>query len=115
MKSDESFDSSTCAEQIQLAECELASFIGAVKELFGPEQARLSADDWFEEFELMDSQSRHTSRDWRAVTVAAAARLGGRLTVAQHHRTLLVVPADTRYRQYHRPNRLSFTLLMGCV
>jgi hypothetical protein len=113
MKSDESFDNSTCAEQTQLAACELASFIGAVKELFGPEQARLSADDWFEEFELMDSPSRYSSRDWRAVTVAAAARLGGRLTVAQHHRTLLVVPADTRYRQYHRPNRLSFTLWDG--
>jgi hypothetical protein len=35
----------------------LASFIGAVKELFGPQQDRLSDDDWFEEFELMDSPS----------------------------------------------------------
>ena len=110
MKSDESFDNSTCAEEIQLAERELASFIGAVKKLFGPEQARLSADDWLEEFELMDSPSRRTSRDSRAVTVAAAARLAGRLTVAQHHRTLLLVPADTRYRQCHRPNCLSFTI-----
>jgi len=115
MKSDGSFDNSTCAEQIQLAERELASFIGAVKELFGPEQACLSADDWLEEFELIESPSRYSSRDWRAVTVAAAARLGGRLTVAQHHRTLLVVPADTRYRQHHGPNCLSFTRLMGCV
>ena len=111
MKSDESFDNSTCAEQIQLAEHELASFIGAVKDLFGPEQPRLSADDWLEEFELMESPSRNSSRD----LVAAAARLGGRLTVAKHHRTLLVVPADTRYRRYHRPNCLSFTRLMGCV
>ena len=46
MHSDESFDSSTCADQIHLAERELASFIGAITELFGPEQARLSADDW---------------------------------------------------------------------
>ena len=106
MKSDESFDNSTCAKQIQLAKRELASFIGAVKELFGPEQARSSADDWLEECEFMDSPSRRTGRDWRAVTVAAAARLGGRLTVAQHHRTLLVVRADTKYRQYHRPNCL---------
>jgi hypothetical protein len=65
MKSDESFDNSTCAEQIQLAERELASFIGAVKELFGPEQACLSADDWLEEFELIESPSRYSSRDSR--------------------------------------------------
>jgi len=37
MNSDEAFDNSTCADQIHLAERELASFIGAVTELFGPE------------------------------------------------------------------------------
>jgi len=88
MNSDESFDSSTYAGQIHLAERELASFIGAVTELFGPEQARLSTDDWLEESELMDSPPRSTSRDWRAVTVAASARLASRLTVARDHRAL---------------------------
>jgi hypothetical protein len=82
MNSDESFDSSTCADQMHLAERELASFIGAVKELFGPEQAQLSADDWLDEAELMSSQSRPTSRDWRAVTVEASARLASRLALA---------------------------------
>jgi len=81
MNSDKSFDNSTCAEQIRLAERELASFIGALTELFGPEQARLSADGWLDQYDLMDSPPRPTSRHWRAVTVAASARLASRLTV----------------------------------
>ncbi len=88
MNSDESFDNSICADQIHLAERELASFIGAVTELFGPEQARLCADDWLEDSKLMDSSPRSTSRDWRAVTVATSARLARRLTVARDRRTL---------------------------
>jgi hypothetical protein len=86
MNSDESFDNSTYIDQIHLAERELASFIGAVKELFGPEQALLSAEDWLDESELMDSPPRSTNRDWRAVTVAASARLANRETVARGHR-----------------------------
>jgi hypothetical protein len=114
MKSDESFDNSTCAKQIPLAERELASFIGAVKELFGPEQSRLSANDWLEEFELMDSPSRRASRNWRAVTVAASARLASRLTLARDHRAL-VASTDTKVSPIPSSNCLSFTLLMGYV
>jgi hypothetical protein len=87
MNKDESFDSLACAGQVHFAERELASFIGAVKELFGPEQALLSADDWLDESELMDCAPRSTNRDWRAVTVAASARLANRLTAARDHRT----------------------------
>jgi len=86
MNLDNSFDNSTYVDQIHLAERELASFIGAVKELFGPEQALLSAEDWLDESELMDSPPRSTSRNWRAVTVAASARLANRETVARDHR-----------------------------
>ena len=88
MNSDESFDNSIYVDQIHLAERELASFIGAVTELFGPEQARLSAGDWVEESELMDSPPRSTSRDWRAITVAASARLASRMIVARDRRAL---------------------------
>ena len=87
MNKDESFDNLTYANQVHLAECELASFIGAVKELFGPEQAPLSADDWLDESELMDCPPRSTSRDWRAVTVAASARLANRVTGTRDLRT----------------------------
>jgi hypothetical protein len=88
MNSDESFDNLIYADQTHLAERELASFIGAVTELFGPEQALLSADDWLDESELMDSPPRSTARDWRAVTVAASARLTYRVTVARDRRAL---------------------------
>jgi len=87
MDKEESFCSSTYEHQVHLAERELASFIGAVKELFGPEQALLSADDWLDESELMDCPPRSTSRDWRAVTVAASARLANRVSGARDRRT----------------------------
>jgi len=95
MDSDESFDNSTYADQIHLAEHELAAFIGAVKELFGPEQARLSAEDWLDESELMDAPPRSIGRDWRAVTVAASARLANRVTIGRSYGTWVEL-TDTR-------------------
>jgi hypothetical protein len=111
MNSDESFDNSTCADQIHMAERELASFIRAVTELFGPEQARLSADDWLDESELMDSPSRSTSREWRAITVAAVARLANRLTVARDHRAP-AASTDTRVSQIPSSNCFGSALLV---
>jgi hypothetical protein len=70
-----------------MAECELSAFIRAVTQLFGPEEAKLSVEHWLDESELVESPPRSTSRDWRAVSVAASARLAKRLTVAQHQRT----------------------------
>jgi hypothetical protein len=40
MNPEEQFSNSTYADPMHLAERELASFISAVTELFGPEQAR---------------------------------------------------------------------------
>jgi hypothetical protein len=56
----------------------------------------------FNELELIDSPPRCTSRDWRAVTVAASARLANRLTIALH-RTPFVASTDTKVFPYHRP------------
>jgi hypothetical protein len=86
MNTKESFSNSICKEQTQMAERELSAFISAVKELFGPEQAQLSAVDWLDELELMDSPSGSTSRHWRAVTIAASARLANRLNAGPHDR-----------------------------
>jgi hypothetical protein len=36
--------------------------------------------DWLEELELVDSPPSPTKRHWRAVTIAASARLAGRLS-----------------------------------
>jgi hypothetical protein len=111
MNSDESFDTSTYADQMHLAERELASFIGAVTELFGPEEARLSAGDWLDQSELVDSPARATSRDWRAVTVAASARLASRLTVARGRRAL-APSTDTKVSPIPSSNCFSFKLLV---
>ena len=80
------FSSSIYADQTHIAERELSAFIRAVTELFGSDQARLSAEDWLEESELPDSPPRSLSRNWSAITIAASARLANRLNAAQHHR-----------------------------
>ena len=67
-------------ERAYLAGHELSSFIAAVTELYGSEQARLSEKDWLEELELMDSLPSSAKRHWRAVTIAASVRLAGRLS-----------------------------------
>jgi hypothetical protein len=73
MNSQEQFCNSNHAAEMDMAERELCAFIGAVTQLFGPEEAKLSAEDWLDEAELMDSPARSTSRNWQAVTIAASA------------------------------------------
>jgi hypothetical protein len=75
------FSESIYEEQTRLAERELFSFIAAVRETYGPEQARLSAEDWLDESDLMDSPPRSEVRNWRSVTIAASARLANRVPV----------------------------------
>ncbi|MGA7293343.1 MAG: hypothetical protein WBW53_22885 [Terriglobales bacterium] len=84
MNSREQFCNSNYAAEMDIAERELFAFIGAVTQLFGPEEAKLSAEDWLDESELTASPPRSTNRNWRAVTIAASARLANRLAVAQH-------------------------------
>jgi len=87
MNTKESFSNSICKQQAQMAEHELSAFISAVKKLFGPDQAQLSALDWLDELELTDSQPGSTSRHWRAVMIAASARLANRLNAGSHDRS----------------------------
>jgi hypothetical protein len=67
-------------------------FIRAVTELFGPEEAKLSAEDWLGEAELLDSPPQTTSRKWRAVTIVASARLANRLSVVAFDPCILSAP-----------------------
>ena len=87
MNTKESFSNSICMEQTRMAEHELSAFISAVKELFGTDQAQLSAVDWLDKLKFMDGQPGSTSRDWRAVTIAAAVRLANRLNAGSHDRS----------------------------
>ncbi len=82
MNSEELFSDSAYNREMEMAEEELSAFLKAVKELYGTEEARLSAEDWLDESDLIDSPPLSTSRDWRAVTIAASARLAHRLTAA---------------------------------
>ena len=79
MNAPDPFSDSVYEEQTHLAERELSSFIAAVKELYGAEQATISAQDWLDESEVMDSPPRSELRNWRAVTIAASARLANRV------------------------------------
>jgi hypothetical protein len=65
---------------ISRAEPELFAFISAVTELYGSGQAKLSADDWLDELNSMESLPASTTRGWRMVTISAAARLANRIT-----------------------------------
>jgi hypothetical protein len=76
------FSDSIYAGEMHIAEHELSAFVQAVTQMFGEDEARVAANDWLDESELMDSPPLSTSRDWRAVTIAASARLASRLNIA---------------------------------
>jgi hypothetical protein len=63
------------AELVPAAEQELAAYAGAVRELFGSEQARQSVEDWMAEFESVEWPIDGRMPDWRRITIAAASRL----------------------------------------
>ena len=111
MDKGESFWKPTCEDQLKLAERELSAFIRAVTALFGPKQARLSTEDWLDESERMDWRPPAVSRDWKAVTIAASARLANRRTPARDHRTL-VVSADTKVSPIPSSNCFASALLV---
>jgi hypothetical protein len=64
---------------IRMAERELGAFFAAVTELFGPEQATLSVEDWLEELQSLHTLPGLRNCDWREVTVAALTRLATRV------------------------------------
>jgi hypothetical protein len=72
---------SRSAGRIKAAERELAAFFNAVTQLFGREQAELSAKDWLDELARIDGLPS-SARDWRSVTVKASARLATRVNAS---------------------------------
>ena len=110
MNDNESFSTSRYEEQVHLAERELWSFIRSVMELFGPEQARVSTQDWLEEAERMDIPLRAT-RDWRAVTIAASAQLADGIDAAQYRQKTLSKPRSLKLPSILSSNCLSSLLL----
>jgi hypothetical protein len=68
---------------MNIAERELSAFLAAVETLFGPEQAKLSAEEWLDAIDQVLGPNQPTSRDWRAVTIVASSRLAHRLAVVR--------------------------------
>lgn len=91
----DSFSDSIYEEQNHLAEHELSSFVNAVAELFGPEQAVLSAKYWLDESDLIDSPPRSVARNWHSVTIAASARLADLIHIHNRAASADAVPVST--------------------
>jgi hypothetical protein len=62
-----------------MAERELAAFSSAVTELFGPELAELSVEEWLEELAATDTLPSSV-REWRRITLNICKRLAGRFS-----------------------------------
>ena len=70
-----------CADLMTMAERELSAFFNAVTQLFGSEQAELSAEDWLQE--LIDVDNLPASpREWRLITAKTSSRLANRLNAS---------------------------------
>jgi hypothetical protein len=67
-----------CPDLMTMAERELSAFFNAVTQLFGSEQAELSAEDWLQELNKSDVLGAST-RDWRLITAKVSTRLAGRV------------------------------------
>ena len=72
---------SRCADLMTMAERELSAFFNAVTQLFGSEQARLSAEDWLYELIKIDVLPSSTD-EWRLVTANVATRLASRVNAS---------------------------------
>ena len=70
-----------CPDLTMIAERELSAFFNAVTQLFGSEQAELSAKDWLQELMVAEGLPAST-REWRLITAKASTRLATRLSVS---------------------------------
>jgi hypothetical protein len=67
-----------CADLMTMAERELSAFLKAVTQLFGSEQADISAEDWLQELIEIDGLPAST-REWRSITAKVSTRLASRV------------------------------------
>ena len=77
-----------CADLMTMAERELSAFFSAVTQLFGSEQAELSAEDWLHELIEIDDLPR-SAREWRLITAKASTRLASRVSTSSLSSSLL--------------------------
>ena len=70
-----------CSDLITMAERELSAFFNAVTQLFGSEQAQLSAEDWLHELIEIDGLPT-SAREWRLITAKVSTRLASRVNAS---------------------------------
>jgi hypothetical protein len=63
-----------CPDLMTMAERELSAFFSAVTQLFGSEQAEISAEDWLQELMEVDVLPTST-REWRLISAKVSSRL----------------------------------------
>ncbi|MGB6675284.1 MAG: hypothetical protein WBE44_01210 [Terriglobales bacterium] len=68
-----------CPDLMTMAERELSAFFNAVKQLFGSDQAELSAKDWLRELIEIDGLPA-SAREWRLITAKVSTRLASRVS-----------------------------------
>jgi hypothetical protein len=68
-----------CPDLLAMAERELSAFFNAITQLFGSEQAELSAEDWLRELIEIDDLPDST-REWRLITAKASTGLASRVS-----------------------------------
>ena len=82
---------SGCTDLMTMAERELSAFFNAVTEVFGAEQAEISAEDWLQEVIDIDGLPAST-REWRLITAKASTRLGSRVSASSLPSSVLTEP-----------------------
>jgi hypothetical protein len=70
--------SDPCPDLITMAERELSAFFNTVAQLFGSEQAEISAEDWLHELIEIDALPA-SPREWRSITAKVSTRLASRV------------------------------------
>jgi hypothetical protein len=71
----------SCPDFTSMAERELSAFFNAITQLFGSEQAELSAEDWMHELIEIDGLPAST-REWRLITTKVLTRLASRVNAS---------------------------------
>jgi len=80
-----------CADATTMAERELAAFLAAMTELFGPELAERSAEDWLRELNALHALPSSTY-EWRRITLNVSIGIASRLNAASML-TTSIIPA----------------------
>jgi hypothetical protein len=70
-----------CSDLQKMGEQELSAFFNAATQLFGPELAQLSADDWLHELVEIDALPA-SAREWRLITAKVSTRLASRVSAS---------------------------------